>query len=988
MSKKESFVRKLKASYVAMFDMFKYSEFESAGAGSASFRVPPSFAKMIRLAEYDYDNHVFWLSDAKTPVAMYEIKGFATEGTTPEMMKEFHQRIFEILSLFPQYSTKEGPWTVQMYAKDESDLSQVYEDVVDSVPANLKETKLSKVYLNILKEHFDYISQPSGIFTDINGAAFKGKTRKVRLVFYRRSSKNAEQALKEINKLRRILEIKLKVLSPLGMKSKKINEKDYFKWMFTKFHISVPGYADTKEYLDAFPFMPKGNRPYGYDIIERALAFPIESNNDEGWWKIGDTYHKYVAALSLTRPAEIGATSAERTIADVQQAWLDGLPLGSEFHMTFNSVARHEQEGKMDGKAKRAERSLSTDAQKTMQEVAHFKNEFVNKNFIYPTQVGCFVSATSLDELEEKHSKVTSAIQTLYYEFMPEVFDNDRLDKFIRFLPGNYDPIWDNQYCTAKLTSVKDLARLAPIGYGRASGSETPLFINYNRNGEVVFANPYTDKVNNRHKVLMGSTGAGKSVNVAEQIVALMAMSRPYMVIVDAGKSFEFVIDFLKEMNVSTKKIEIKMTDGLPDISLNPFLETASFIKQIKSLAQISEDIKKSIDELLQASLDHAESKYEDAISSKELTAEEQVELLEKAAEDGVDILSEENDIAGESEEEVIQRDYIAEFLSAALIIATGGRDLKDLGFTDHHKRDLIEVIQELAYEIDKSGLNRQILASDIANRLKEISEEDINSDNILTRNKAMRCDDLYAGFAAFLNSSLNRKYFDVPAKPMEALECTYFELGLWKDDNESNKAPRALAMATLISQQMTLCESRQNLGRNTVLFIDECHILLSGELTSASLVQCGKMSRKIGLDLMLATQDPEDFSGSAAKLLANFENFQLLDFNADTTRLTIAKMLGLTDMSLGLARSIRNQGGKYTESLLVNKKYNLLTRCIPPKPILNLALNNPEEKAARSKLSIEYKCTEVETAFLQAQKAHGLEMNLLKVREILEVNG
>ena len=154
---------------------------------------------------------------------------------------------------------------------------------------------------------------------------------------------------------------------------------------------------------------------------------------------------------------------------------------------------------------------------------------------MYPTQVGCFVAATSLDELDAKENKVRVELKELFYDVLDERYDLERLDKFLRFLPGNYLPNWDAEYNTAKLTSVRHLARLMPFGYGRQSGSKKPLNITFNRNGEIIFENPYADKVNNRHRCALGTTGAGKSVKMGSDMLALMAMIRPYLVLIDAG---------------------------------------------------------------------------------------------------------------------------------------------------------------------------------------------------------------------------------------------------------------------------------------------------------------------------------------------------------------------------------------------------------------------------------------------------------------------
>ena len=117
------------------------------------------------------------MTDAKTPIAMYEIKGIATEGADKEDLIAFEQKVFNILSLFPQENHEDSPWLVSVYAKDEDSYTQAYKDVEDNVPQELKKTKLTTSYLKMLKEHFEYMSRPEGMFTDTSGEKFRFKNK-------------------------------------------------------------------------------------------------------------------------------------------------------------------------------------------------------------------------------------------------------------------------------------------------------------------------------------------------------------------------------------------------------------------------------------------------------------------------------------------------------------------------------------------------------------------------------------------------------------------------------------------------------------------------------------------------------------------------------------------------------------------------------------------------------------------------------------------
>ena len=298
--------------------------------------------------------------------------------------------------------------------------------------------------------------------------------------------------------------------------------------------------------------------------------------------------------------------------------------------------------------------------------------------------------------------------------------------------------------------------------------------------------------------------------------------------------------------------------------------------------------------------------------------------------------------------------------------MATNGRGLEASGLSDHHKRDLVDVINELMLEIEKEGSNRQLLPEDIKDRLSKKAHEDIYSDNELIRNSAKRCDELYSGFKTFLDSALNRIYFNRPAEAMKEYDVSYFELGIWKLDNPENKAPRALAISNFISQIITQCEGRRTSDRRTKLVIDEVHIPLSDDLTASSIVLCAKIARKMGLDLDLYSQDPKDLSGSAIKLLNNVEHFELLDFGDDTALVSMSQKLSrIKDKELALARSIQNERF-YKESLIVNGRRSLLSRSVAISEVIELAKNEPDEISARVAVAKKYGCDQVVAAIIQ----------------------
>ena len=989
-------------------DLFDYRGEEKVGAGASTCKLPPSFTKMMRVKEYNREDGLFYM-DNGTPVAMFEIKGLSTEGLSEARMAEWEQLVFDILGTFPPFLAKDNPWMVQMYCKDEHDLTGLYHEIEQSINPEIKKTKLSQAFLKMFKEHCYYLTQPQGIFHDQSTqTGFSGKRRVTRLVFYRKNSKKTQaQLTKETLRLANKLKTTLSSNMAYGMTFKQMDDYAYFLWLFNKFHLEKKGYERPSSYLQSQPFVEdEKQRVYGYDFTEEAVCDPVHSDAKNRHWKIGETYHQYISCLGLRRAPEIGAVTAEREISGVQQAWFDSLPSGSEFHMSFEVVDKFDIQQMMAKKEKSAKKETSADAEKTVLEVDYFQREIENKNYLYPMQAGCFISATTLEQLEENADSVSSALESLRFEVLREEYDINRLDKWVRFLPANYQRSYDNYYNTAKFTTARHIARLAPIGYGRISGSSNPLIVNFNRNGEPMKYDSIKNRTQNMHKLTLGNTGSGKSIAAAMELFHVMAIHRPYLTIVEAGKSFEFVVDFLEYLGCSVNRIIVQSSNKLPPVSLNPFSETKQLVNQLAQMelldAQIDEQIaqrqaknnqnnqnnkkgqknKEGKAGVIDQIINDVTRRVDESINEANHAIKEEKHNVDKA----LDYLA--SPEKAQAEESQIQRDYLADFLLAALIIAGEGKDPDEVGFDVMYKHELLESIIDTAKAVvsDPDNPNdNQLLMSDIRDDLQAKTQALMASDNLLDQERVVRLNRLQKGFDSFLKSTLNRMYFNTPSQGMSASDITYFEMGIWKDDKDSNIAPRTLAFITMMNRVMADCEARQKSGRLHILAADECHIVTTKKATAASVTQCSKMARKVGLGLWFYTQNVKDFKDNAAKMLSNFETWQLLKL-PDEELERIAGFVNLDERQKALVRSIRVQKGAYSESVIISPLYQFLSRCVPCREILYMAMNEPEEKNKRLAIMNFFKVSEPVAAVIQSQVVKGQSINLYQIYQMMGI--
>ncbi|MBX7021197.1 conjugative transfer ATPase, partial [Providencia rettgeri] len=218
-----------------------------------------------------------------------------------------------------------------------------------------------------------------------------------------------------------------------------------------------------------------------------------------------------------------------------------------------------------------ASRSKTAQAIGTYRECTNVLNAIVRGNQLFPMMVTLYATATSTDELDSNINTINALLIPSGLKFISNQDDLVRLDTFMRALPFNYDPAFDNQVLRrSRLTFASHIARLLPL-YGRARGTPHPGMWFWNRGGEPLFVDPLNkrDRKKNAHMLVLGPTGAGKSATLNYIAMMTMAIHRPRLVIVDAGNSFGLLVDFFKDRGLSTYKVELNSS---AKVSLPPFV--------------------------------------------------------------------------------------------------------------------------------------------------------------------------------------------------------------------------------------------------------------------------------------------------------------------------------------------------------------------------------------------------------------------------------
>src|SRR5690606_20833913 len=92
---------------------------------------------------------------------------------------------------------------------------------------------------------------------------------------------------------------------------------------------------------------------------------------------------------------------------------------------------------------------------------------------------------------------------------------------------------------------------------GRGRGSGTPVQAQFNRGGEMMMFDCIKDRQANSHKVIIGGTGAGKSVKLVEEAMAYIAQYNPRVFIIEKGDSFKLLTEYLARQGKKTHSIKL-----------------------------------------------------------------------------------------------------------------------------------------------------------------------------------------------------------------------------------------------------------------------------------------------------------------------------------------------------------------------------------------------------------------------------------------------
>ncbi|VEJ09393.1 conjugative transfer ATPase [Actinobacillus delphinicola] len=888
-----------------------------------------SFVDKLPYVEFLDAENVLLLEDGKSVAAVFELTVIGTEGRSLDYLEEIRTQITHALQdSFAELDTH--PWVVQFFCQDD-EMAMEYEDILRQyVRPNAQGSEFTENWLKVMGKHLRDVSKSGGLFEDkaVTGTQWRGQQRRTRMVIYRYVNPNMtfDRALEDLNAT---CESVTNALLGAGVKSKRCNGYEVHQWLLRWFNPNPVDYERAEDFYKVAHYTEstgvKKDDPFLYNDFTETLL--VQSPRTEGeFWYFDELPHTVVVVDSLRRSPEVGHLTGEVKRGDNVNALFDLLPEHTIMAMTIVVYPQDLLENHL-LKISKGALGENTESIYTKSAVTQVKQYLQEKHKLYQSSLCFFLRAKDEKTLISQRRKLVTTLQATGLIATREGAEIAPLSSYIRWLPMVFDPQSDPKHLYTKFNFVQHIANLLPL-FGRSIGTRHPGITYFNRGGSPLDFDPLNkdDRAKSGHLLLLGPTGAGKSATLNGKIAQLMAMYRPRLFIIEAGNSFGLMAEYAKRYGLTVNHIQLKPGSG---VSL-PLFADAQKVIDAYNIDDIIFDNEKRFDDSPVIPL------AEDA-------------NIEVDTQNDVD-----NDILADD-----QRDILGEMEIIARLMITGGKEKEYEKMTRADEAMIRRAIILAANQTRKAG--KTCLTEDIAKAFHEISK-----DATLPPKYRERAYEMGESIGLFCQpGSFDAELFNRDGEPWPDADITLVDLATLARDGYDVQL--SIAYISLINHINSMGEKYQFSGRPIVNITDEAHIITVNPMLASFLAKGGKMWRKLGIWLWLATQNMADFPDVAKKLLSMLEWWELLYLEKDEVN-QVSRFKQLTPEQTDLLLSTKKENRKYTEGVVLSSKMEALFRVVPPSIYLALAMTENEEKAERAELMRKHGISELDAALMVAK--------------------
>ena len=889
------------------------------------------------------ENDKLLLEDGRSVAAVFEIQPVPTEARSKDFMLQQRNQIRDFITgTFEELN--HSPWVVTTYSwLDSASFTSIVDRLREhaiKVHAQRDTTidKYSEYFIDtIFREHIEDMSRKGGLFTDplANDRNWGGSRRKTYMVFYRRHT-GASQRRKGMTPEKELdtqCDRVHQMLKAAGLNGRRLHGRDIRNWLFRWFNPKPKQtQGDTEAWLRLNPYANhEDEKTAEYDLSNDVMTRDVRSDAKTRSWYFDGMPHTVLSIEQMNHAPKIGQLTAERYVSEEEVSGanaritclIDELPEGSLIITNFvvkqqSAVRKHLE------KLAKNSRGDTPEAEATREEVDYARAQIARGNKLYPYSIGIALRAADDDELDAVIMQVETKLSANGLQVIDPEYDEVRLDRYIRFLPGAYDPALAQVEIRQRLVYAHHLANLLPV-YGRSVGTGNPGIVGFNRGGEGFMCDPLfqDDRTKNGHLFLFGPTGAGKSAGLVWLQMLITAIHNPRWVVIEAGNSFNLLSEFFKLWGKSV--VDIVLRPGVAP-SIPPFKPALDLIDDDGNLIQAHS----VMEEVLEG-----EAELESATKDTDTT-------------DGG------------------QRDILGEMLIIARLMVTGGESREEERMSRSDVGLLKTAILNSAKKA-KLARNPDLLTSDVIDALAALKPE--------KPERAGRIDEMVEAMSLFIDGFAG-ELFNRPGSELPDADFIRIEMGTLATGG-ANKDKLSVAYISIVNQIIARAQRTQRDGRPTINLTDEAHVITTDKLLASYLVVVSKLlGRRMGLWLWQATQNMKDYPDDAEKMLAMFEWWMCL-FVDQGELANIERFKKLTPDQRTMLLSTTKAPRKYTEGVILSDTVQGLFRIVPPGLCLALGQSEKEEKTARFKLMQQHNCSELDAAaMIGEQIAKGRRKN------------
>lgn len=859
----------------------------------------------------DLNNNTIGLQDLTSTGKMFDVVCGSTEARSTEVINNMNDRVCQAIGRgVPELAT--GPWIIQWFIQDDSDngFRTLSHQISTYAKQSIRESAYSKDWLRTLESHFHEMTKADGLFSDSSsiGGRWRGKNRRIRLCIWR---KNPTQRQSDDGNIEQVCTQLINALGQADVQLLPTGAKELYEWL-TLWFVPSPdactGFKSTHALLDAYPWNPSlENR--SMSLFSGSASSDISRASLHGtapwtWKKPGIWWFRGQPSRFITLDELTGEPEIGHLTGERQ--------LGNSIGTLWDQMP---------------EKSIwSMTIVYTPQSEIEEKILTVRRNSVGDDPAATErrnLANSALTEIARGNSvyRVFSGV-FLFGSNLPEL--NKKTEHALGLLTAHklkpiiprYDPIALDSYIRALPFGFdpdqdsRPFARRARLWYSSHLGRVVPAFGRSKGTGYpgcILFnrgAEPITfDPLN----------PIDREKNAHSLILGPTG----------SGKT-AFLIYFLLH-SMAVHRPRILLLSALPTFGLFA---------------------------------DHCEKL---GLSIHRVRVDEKNRVALPPFKHAQILLNRKNAKLDSSSSTI--RDPLGEMEIQARLMITGGQSNEE----NNLRRDDLNLIRFALMDAAKrseSDKRDQTMTSDVVSALRDASDSGRIGNHRLTKEQKQRAARM-AGAVNVFCTGLNGELFDREGDYWPATDITVVELGLLARRGYEDRL--AVALTGLFSMINNEIEANQYQERQTIVVIDEAHVLLQNPLVSPYLNRISAMWRTFGAWLWIATQNLRQFPDDAKELLNQPEWWFCLPLDKDEID-QIGRFKSLTQQQKSLLQSARKSPGRYTEGTVISTRLLALFRNAPPAIALALSQTEKSEKAERARLMEEKNISEIDAAYLIAE--------------------